>query len=1237
MKRNTQANDGKILRYSLRKYKLGLASVTIGAIFLSFSAVQVVKADEAVSTPESSTQLEPADSCLTTSGLVTETPAAPVTAENTSVSKVNEPVSLPEENTSPTETSKLTETSENTPKTVSTNNSQALTNASEDPIAEGTIRLHFQELPSQDKSSLGLWTWDDVETPSSQKGAWPTGATSFAEAKQDDYGVYLDVKLSSTPKKLSFLINNAAGTNLSGDKAVEILSPQMNEAWIDKDFQVYSYQPIPQDHVRINYFRTDGDYSNKSVWYWGDVKDAPSNWPDGVNFQPNGKYGAYLDIPLTQAAKSIGFLLLDESKTGDDVKIQPNDYKFSDLKKSRQLFVRDTDPTVYTNPYFVKDVRLTGVQQLSPSKIELSFTNLDEVSSEDILKDLKVTDKDGNSVTLKQLDLDAKLKKATLTGDFAAENLPYKVTLGSDSFKTSESWQLKDALYSYDGELGARLEENGTKAHVTLWSPSADQVDIIVYDKNNQDKVLAEHALSKGPRGTWQADLLATDFGLENLTGYFYQYRIKRGDQSVIVLDPYAKSLAAWNSDDANKGPEHKIAKAAFVDPANYGPKDLDYAKIPNFKSREDAIIYEAHVRDFTSDKAISAELKHQFGTFAAFAERLDYLKDLGVTHIQLLPVLSYYFVNELQNGKRLDDYASSDSNYNWGYDPQNYFSLTGMYSENPSDPAKRIEEFKNLVAAIHAHGMGVILDVVYNHTAKTAIFEDLEPNYYHFMDADGTPRSSFGGGRLGTTHYMSRRVLVDSIAYLTKEYKVDGFRFDMMGDHDAESIEQAYNTARALNPNLIMLGEGWVTYAGDENSPVQPADQSWMKDTDTVAVFSDDIRNTLKSGYPNEGTPAFITGGKRDINKVFDNIKAQPTNFEADSPGDVIQYIAAHDNLTLFDIIAQSIKKDPSKPENNAEIHRRLRLGNLMVLTAQGTPFIHSGQEYGRTKQFRDPAYRYPVSEDKVPNKSHLLVDEKGNPFDYPYFIHDSYDSSDAVNHFDWTKATDSQAFPENTKTRAFTKGLIALRKSTDAFNFKSKADVDARVTLLTVPGQDNVAQEDLVLGYQTVASNGDRYLVYVNADSKARQFDLSKLTNGLSYMVLADGNQVNLSGISELSGVAINNHILTLDPLTATIIRLTNAQTPTEEVAKPSEKTESFGGKETEVTKTSVKTSSQEDLVGDAELVAHGNNQAETEASRQTGKQLPSTGEKTNRGLFATGLLSILSLGFLRKRRTK
>ena len=371
-----------------------------------------------------------------------------------------------------------------------------------------------------------------------------------------------------------------------------------------------------------------------------------------------------------------------------------------------------------------------------------------------------------------------------------------------------------------------------------------------------------------------------------------------------------------------------------------------------------------------------------------------------------------------------------------------------------------------------------------------------------------------------------------------------------MMGDHDAASIEEAYKAARALNPNLIMLGEGWVTYAGDENSPVQPADQSWMKKTDTVAVFSDDVRNNLKSGYPNEGQPAFITNGKRKIATIFKNLIAQPTNFEADSPGDVIQYIAAHDNLTLFDIIAQSIKKDPSIPANNAEIHRRLRLGNLLVLTAQGTPFLHSGQEYGRTKQFKDPAYRTPVSDDKVPNKSHLLVDENGKPFEYPYFIHDSYDSSDAVNHFDWEKATNEALYPENTRSRAFTKGLIALRKSTDAFRMDNMEEVKSRVKLLTIPGENGVEEEDQVIGYQITASNGEVYLVLVNADTKARDFalgtDLERFRNA---DVLVDGERAGVINLTDPKGISWTERGLRLDALTATILRLSTK----EEVENP------------------------------------------------------------------------------------
>ena len=213
-----------------------------------------------------------------------------------------------------------------------------------------------------------------------------------------------------------------------------------------------------------------------------------------------------------------------------------------------------------------------------------------------------------------------------------------------------------------------------------------------------------------------------------------------------------------------------------------------------------------------------------------------------------------------------------------------------------------------------------------------------------------------------------------------------------------AETVQMAYDKAKALNPNVIMLGEGWITYAGDANDSRQPADQTWMAHTDSVASFSDDIRNLLKSGYPSEGAPCFITGGVKNLQELFNSIKAQPNNFTADDPGDVIQYIAAHDNLTLHDIIAKSIHKDPSVAENEAEILRRQRLGNLIILTSQGTAFIHSGQEYGRTKQFRDEAYKTPVATDQVPAKSDLLTNADGTLFVYPYFISDSYDSTELL-----------------------------------------------------------------------------------------------------------------------------------------------------------------------------------------------------------------------------------------------
>ncbi|WP_350342864.1 pullulanase [Proteinivorax tanatarense] len=679
-------------------------------------------------------------------------------------------------------------------------------------------------------------------------------------------------------------------------------------------------------------------------------------------------------------------------------------------------------------------------------------------------------------------------------------------------------------INTYSGPLGPRLNKDGS-ATIKVWSPKADNVSIILYDKHDQNKIIKNDLkLMQENSGVWKITLNTKNTGLTSLRGYYYHFKITHGSKVKVALDPYAKSMAAWNHHSISE--KYPYGKAAIIDPATLGPK-LSFANIPGFKKREDAIIYEVHVRDFTSDPFIESDLTSQFGTFKAFIDKLDYIKALGITHIQLLPIMSYFFRNELENNKRILQYQSYGTNYNWGYDPHSYFSVSGMYSEDPNDPELRISELKQLISEIHNRNMGVILDVVYNHTADVGILENLVPNYYHFMDKDGTPRTSFGGGRLGTTHKMSRKILVDSILYWTDEFKVDGFRFDMMGDHDSESIQIAYDEAKKLNPNILMIGEGWRTYVGDEGDDVMPADQDWMEHTNAVGCFSDEFRDELKSGFGHEGTPRFLTGGARNIKKVFDNIKAEPHNFSTTSPGDVVPYIEAHDNLTLYDVIAYSIKKDPDIPENDLEIHKRIRLGNTMLLTSQGIAFIHAGQEYGRTKQYKAKA-------NEAPYKSTYMTDENNTPFKFPYFIHDSYQSSDAINKFEWQKVTDDKNFSVNTDTQKYTEGLIHLRRSTDAFRLGCKNLIESNVSLITCP---NIKETDLVIAYSCKSTDGQIYYVFINADNKERKLSLN--VDLTEKVVLADQKQAGTKAISNPVGFLLTKEDIKIDPLTSVVFK--------------------------------------------------------------------------------------------------
>ena len=992
----------------------------------------------------------------------------------------------------------------------------------EKPIPENTIRIHYQREDGNYKD-FGLWLWDDVLEPSEEKGSWPSGGTPFSMKQITEYGAYLDIPLKSDATNIGFLVLNMNSGDKDGDdKEIELFSPEINEVWITEGSdEVSLVEPIdlPENTIRVHFNKEDGNYDDWGLWTWGDVVAPTDGWPEGAhNSSGIGKFGAFYDLEVKEGADEIGFLFVNKANGN-----QTDNYVYS-MTGHNQIFVVEGDYEVYTNPYGSIPTLLMSGEVISDNKIQLRFTTIEDITEDELLDAIVVKDKNGTKIDIE------KVKKIDehfieLFGKFDLNEIPFSVTFKDQDISISSGWRMIDEMYGYDGELGAKLNEDGS-ATIKLWAPKADDVSIVLYDKDDQFNVVKDRIpMELGERGVWQVDLNKKNSGLDNLRGYYYHYEITHGGETKLALDPYAKSMATWANEGS--GGTYPVGKAAIVDPSTIGP-DLDFAQIEGFEKREDAIIYEVHVRDFTSDPSIEGELQAQFGTFASFIEKLDYLQDLGVTHIQLLPVMSYYFGNEWESDKRILEWSSQNNNYNWGYDPHSYFSLTGMYSENPDDPEQRIKEFKTLINEIHKRGMGVMLDVVYNHTAKVEIFEDLVPNYYHFMDADGTPRESFGGGRLGTTHKMSRRILVDSITYWVEEFKVDGFRFDMMGDHDAETIQLAYDKAKAINPNIVMIGEGWVTYVGDEGDPVMPADQHWMQYTESVGSFSDEFRNELKSGFGSEGEPRFITGGARNIQQIFDNLTANPHNFKATNPGDVVPYIAAHDNLTLHDVIAQSIKKDPDNHQD--EIHKRIRLGNLMTLTAQGTAFLHAGQEFGRTKQFREHS-------SQAPYKSTYMTDENGNPFNYPYFIHDSYDSSDSINKFDWQKAMNDEKYPINHVTKEYTKGLIELRRSTDAFRLGTMDEVRKNVSLIKSP---EIQNEDLVIGYETSSSDSNEsYYIFVNADDRERTLTLGNidLTKG---EVIVDKVTAGTKEILEPSGVELSSDKITIDPLTAIIIKM-------------------------------------------------------------------------------------------------
>jgi secreted pullulanase len=647
-----------------------------------------------------------------------------------------------------------------------------------------------------------------------------------------------------------------------------------------------------------------------------------------------------------------------------------------------------------------------------------------------------------------------------------------------------------------DAPLGVAFDPASGAATFRVWAPAAGSAAVLFFADATSSTPTATHAMQRdllgggdvdgdGWNGVWEADVAGV------ADGQIYQYAL----DGRRVLDPYAPSMARFDSST------QQVGRGAVVDPAGIRPLDLGTPGEPEvemlpfsvpdgYARREDAVIYEAHVRDFTIDLP-AAGLAHDPGTYLAFAERLDYVKALGATHVQLLPVLAYYWGDESRRGTYESARTTRGNNYNWGYDPQGWFAPDGMYATDPADPRGRVRELRTLVNEAHKRGLGVILDVVYNHTADEAILDPLAPGYYYRETS-----SSGTGNDTASERKMMRKLIVDSVGFLAREYRVDGFRFDLMGLIDSKTILDAYAAAQASNPAILFVGEGWrmsgVPSKDDQGNPIVPANQDWMTSTDAAAVFSDSYRDVIKGGGMNETSDTntgFLTLLDPGKDALFRNLKAQPTNFASDSPGDAVQYLTAHDGLTLHDKIGKILRLAPDSPA----IPKVARLGFALQATSQEILFLHAGCELGRSKWVTGA-----MSEATPANAGTT------------YYVFNSYDASDAVNGVDWSLAA---AGTEGARLHDYVQGLLALRRSTDAFRLGDEALVDARMTLLDGSRANAIA-------YRAVDAAGTtRYSVFVNAGTGS--VTLASGDDLTAADVIVDGAQAGVTPILAPAGL--------------------------------------------------------------------------------------------------------------------
>ncbi len=626
--------------------------------------------------------------------------------------------------------------------------------------------------------------------------------------------------------------------------------------------------------------------------------------------------------------------------------------------------------------------------------------------------------------------------------------------------------------FTYTGnDLGVCCTDEHTEFR--LWAPTAVSVTLKLYPDGGSSAASETISMTKQTAGVWFTAVS------KSLHGTYYTYELNIDDTLREAPDPYAKACGA-------NGVRSMVVDLTKTNPDNWAD---DHG--PALASPTDAILYELHVRDLSSDASSNIQAKGKFlgltetgmSNAAGMSTGLDHILELGATHVHLLPSFDYSSVDE----------TAEAPDFNWGYDPANYNVPEGSYSTNAADGTVRITEFKKAIQAMHSHGLGVIMDVVYNHTAATddSCFNRVVPHYYYRICPDGTfSNGSACGNETASDRSMVQKYIVDSIVYWAKEYHIDGFRFDLMGLHDIATMQAVRKALDEISPKLLLYGEGWT--GGPSTLPEEQRTlKKHVSQIPGLAVFNDNIRDSLKGSVFEEKEKGFVSGKKRLSDAVRlcicgctvhpeipSRLLNDPETCWAGAPSQSINYVSAHDNLTLWDKLAISA---------HASSRRRRVLMNQLAaaiyLTSQGIPFFQAGEEFLRSKP---------------------MADGKG-------FNENSYNAPDCTNSLKWDELT------KNRSTFEYYKGLIAFRKAHPALRLATTEAVAAHLSFFkNVP--DNTIAYHLT---GTIAGEALREIVVlINPNPEELLFSIPRG----NWDVYAAGSIASAHPIGHFSGDSLS-----------------------------------------------------------------------------------------------------------------